>query len=620
MNTKNYKEALNYIEPIKNRSNDLRKAYQRVTFFRGLELYNDQHYGEALEKLERSLDYGELDRDLKARTYYWIAESNYRLGNFDDAMAGYTDFIEAPGAATQPEFELANYNLGYVYFNKKQYANALVWFRKYESLTGRSKNSFVADTYNRIADCFFMAAKFSDAMTYYAKSIESGKADKDYAMFQRAFCFGLMGDHKLKIRMLGDLMTQFPKSNYCDDALYETGKSYLDLQQEDKSAATFQKLIATYPSSSYVKQSWVQIGLIAYNKNDSQGALDAYKKVVEQFSGTNEARSALTGIKTIYVEQNDVESYIQYTDNLGTFGNVSLIEQDSMLYRAAENLYMKGNCEQSKANFKSYLDKFPDGSFALNAWFYKGDCSYRNKEYSEALEAFKQVISRQRNNFTEESLQYAARISYADSNYLQAIDYYTRLSEVAELKANLFESRLGLMRSYFKLLNYAQAVNAAKQVLSTENVPEEVQREARFIMAKSYFETNNTGLAIEELKKVANNVRTVEGAESKYLIAEIYYQLRKYDDAEKEVFDFIDKNTPHQYWMARAFILLSDVYLAKKDDFQALQTLQSVLENYENKTDGILDSARKKADVLVNSADADKGKKTEDIEINLNNQ
>jgi len=78
----------------------------------------------------------------------------------------------------------------------------------------------------------------------------------------------------------------------------------------------------------------------------------------------------------------------------------------------------------------------------------------------------------------------------------------------------------------------------------------------------------------------------------------LLYIRKEYQEAENEIFDFIDMNTPHQYWMAKAFILLADLYLEKDDRFQAIQTLQSIIDYYENTTDGIIDLAmRKKAEI-----------------------
>jgi hypothetical protein len=58
------------------------------------------------------------------------------------------------------------------------------------------------------------------------------------------------------------------------------------------------------------------------------------------------------------------------------------------------------------------------------------------------------------------------------------------------------------------------------------------------------------------------------------------------------VLDFIDKNTPHQYWLAKSFILLAHNYEKQNDVFQATHTLQSVIENYAEKNDGIITEAK----------------------------
>ena len=43
----------------------------------------------------------------------------------------------------------------------------------------------------------------------------------------------------------------------------------------------------------------------------------------------------------------------------------------------------------------------------------------------------------------------------------------------------------------------------------------------------------------------------------------------------------MQKGTPHQYWMARAMIVLSDTYKAKGDEFQSKQYLESLKNNYK---------------------------------------
>lgn len=57
--------------------------------------------------------------------------------------------------------------------------------------------------------------------------------------------------------------------------------------------------------------------------------------------------------------------------------------------------------------------------------------------------------------------------------------------------------------------------------------------------------------------------------------------------------------TPHQYWLAKSFLLLSDIYVINKDSFQAKANLQSVIDNYDNANDGIIEEAKLKLSLIV---------------------
>jgi outer membrane protein assembly factor BamD (BamD/ComL family) len=106
-------------------------------------------------------------------------------------------------------------------------------------------------------------------------------------------------------------------------------------------------VVEEYPASSYVPSALLQLGLIDYNRNRNQDAIEYYKQVAEGYPGTPESRSALAGLRNIYLDMNDIDSYVAYTRTLGDFASVTISEQDSLTYMAAENLYMAGNCRQA---------------------------------------------------------------------------------------------------------------------------------------------------------------------------------------------------------------------------------------------------------------------------------
>ena len=145
----------------------------------------------------------------------------------------------------------------------------------------------------------------------------------------------------------------------------------------------------------------------------------------------------------------------------------------------------------------------------------------------------------------------------------------------------------------------AKVIELADRVLLTEKLSQDQERETRFAKAKALQANDRPMLALEEYQKVAREVKSTEGAESKFRIAEIYYQRKEIENAEKVIADFADKTTPHQYWMAKSFLLWADIFNEKGDDFQAIQTLQSLIDYYEKTDDGILAEAKAKRKLLT---------------------
>jgi hypothetical protein len=99
-------------------------------------------------------------------------------------------------------------------------------------------------------------------------------------------------------------------------------------------------------------------------------------------------------------------------------------------------------------------------------------------------------------------------------------------------------------------------------------------------------------------------VKSVEGAESRFRVAEINYKMKNDTVAENLIYEFAQSNSPHGYWLAKSFILLSDIYYERGDFFSAKHTLQSLLNNYVIETDGIKDEASEKLTKIIDEEQA----------------
>ena len=111
--------------------------------------------------------------------------------------------------------------------------------------------------------------------------------------------------------------------------------------------------------------------------------------------------------------------------------------------------------------------------------------------------------------------------------------------------------------------------------------------------------------AYDFFEKVASEVNSKEGAESKYMMIKILFDRGELDKAEEMVYKFIEMNTPHQYWMGMAFLTLSDIYIEKGDTFSAINSLQSLIDYYTIADDGIIANAKQRKAALTEEAESD---------------
>lgn len=597
MVTRNYSDAINSIEKIQNKTPAILRAYQRVTFFRGLELFNNQSYSQAINYFDLSLENGSYDRNLNVGALFWKAEALYRTGNYRNSATVYNQFFNTAGAYSFAEYQDADYNLAYAYFKLEQYEQAGTHFRRYINANQGARTVKLIDAYNRLGDYYFLRNDYNSAIQNYRQSYNLRLFEPDYALFQIALCQGLARNQQEKISNLSSLLANFPESEYVDDALYELGRAYEQLGQNSEAMRQYQLLVSNHSHSSFFRKALLQMGLINYNNADYARALSQYKEVVEKFPGTEEAQAALLGIRNCYVETNNVEEYFAYTSRLGNAVSVTTSEQDELTYQTAERAYMAGN-QGAVDQLRRYIQQFPNGRYKLNAQFYIAETLYREGKYTEANEYYTAVAMQPNNNFSEEALSKASELTFNAKKYAEALEMFKQLETVANSKWNILRAYTGQMHSYNNLNQPQNAITAAEKVKKSDVVSEQLIREADYIIGKSYYKTENFTSALPGLKAAASDTKTEQGAEAKFLISEIYYRQKNLSGSESEIMDFIDKGTPFTYWLGKAFILLSDIYIQTGRDFDAKHTLRSLIENYNSETDGIKNEATQKLNAI----------------------
>lgn len=585
--SKDYEGALDYLKNKKSAKE--RSLFQKVAFYRGVELFTEGNYDIAKENFGNSLTIP-LDANFTARATFWKGECNYRLNNFNDALTDFRMFTSNNEASKTDEFEHINYNIGYTYFKQKEYEKATQEFKNY---INKNTDDEVRrnDSYLRIADGYFASSSYSNAITYYGKSIEMNGIDTDYAQFQKAISYGLINKENDKITTLNSFLNTHIKSGYRDDALFVLGNSYINKNQNELALENFNKLILNYKRSPLVSKSLLKKGLIYYNTNRNEQALTTYKNIVTRFPNTAEAKQAVKNTRQIYVDIGRVDEYAAWVKDID-FVNVTDAELDNDTYESAEKQYLQNNHKKSIESFTKYLQSFPKGLHALNANFYLAQSLFSENQHTTSIPYYTYVINQEQNEFTENALSSLSQVYLENNNWKSAIPILERLENEADLRQNNTFAQSNLMKGYYANKNYSKAVNYAELVLQNAKLENRIKSDAHIIIARSAIKTENENkarIAYKEVEKIASGELKAEA-----LYYDAYFENKdgSYRVSNEIVQKIAADYAAYKYWGAKGLILMATNYYELQDAYQATYILESVLKNFAEFTD-VVEEAKK---------------------------
>jgi len=595
LNSRNYKEAVDILEPIPNKNSSAQTAYQKVTYYRGLEFYNERAFENAIGIFLRSLK-NPVDPKIRVLTVYWMAEAMYEVRKYGEAVDNFEKFLAIPQAKQTNVYNYANYALGYAEFGAEKYKQAASYFEKFLDGGEKDKNT-VNDAITRIGDSYFVLKSYDKAMDYYNQIIAEHRQGEDYAIFQRGMIQGLRGALDTKIGTLKELLEKFPKSDYADDADFEIAYTYF-LKSDGATAKTnLQAMIQKYPRSSYIPRALVTIGLIDYNANADDAAIESFKQVIKDYPSTDEAKQALKQIEKIYTDKGDAQTFLTYATST-PLGNYTTAQQESIMFTAANNLYLKGDWQGTVSAVTAYFDKFPTKPiYDKQARFIRAQSLVQLNKSDDAIADYNVILNDWTSASTEQSLISISKLYLAQKKYNEAVPFLKKLETTSEYKADYTFAINSLLLCYAQMKAADDALKYVKLVRDNDKSAQEDKFKTGLYAGLAYLQKGDTTSAVNEFDYTVNNTKTIAAAEAKYNLAYIEYQKKQYKASQKTCFD-LQKDLPnYDYWVAKAFILLADNYVKLKDNFQAKATLQSVIDNYKG-DDDILPTAKQKLDML----------------------
>lgn len=544
MTDNNYPAAVAAINRMKHPSAAVLAAKQKVLYVLGSRELQAGNARSALSRFQEASSMSKYDADVAAESTLWAGECQYKLGNYAEAVKSYNSYLTQQ-RGSKVNKAIAYYDLGYARFALKNFADAKADFKKFLSTTPSNTNKqLLADAYNRLADSQYYTADFDGAATNYGKAYEVNPTAGDYPMYQQGVMKGLRRDYTGKIETLQEMMTHYPSSALIPSALLEMGESYGEAGSPERAIETYTTLVARYPSTAQGRQGQLLLAITYLNEGNRNQAIEHYKRVITMFPSSDEARVAADDLKQLYADSGRVNEYVSFINNVPDAPKPETAELSALTLLSAEKAIEAGRDDDALAHATEVVEKYPDSPQAIEALVIKADVEYKQGKGAEALAS------------------------------------YSELERRASSATDVNAARMGILRVSRDLGEHQRTLDTANLLLESSALGGEGKREVAFTKGLALRDLGKADEAITVWQELAQDMDDIYGTKSSFNIAQYYADNKQDKEALEEVNKLIEANPPHDYWLARGFILLSDLLRRKGDTFEADEYLKSLKRNY----------------------------------------
>lgn len=577
INSRNYEQALASINAISRPTSKTLLAKQRVLYMLGAQSLGNGQYNQAIKYLDEAKGIKSGDVQVGRETLLLLGEAYYGACQYDKAAVELQSYIRSANKDSE-NASLAYYDLGYAQFGAKKYTQAAAAFQKTLDNPGVLDALVQADASNRLGDCYYYGHDFESAATAYTHAYDLSPSTGDYALLQKGLMEGYQRRHEQKIAMLDRLEREFPASPLIPDALLEKTESYIQLGNNDRAIEVYRSLVSRFPNTAQGRQGALQMALTMLNAGRTEEAKNAYRQVITKYPSSEEAVQAVDELKRIYAAEGRTAEFMAFVNSVPNAPRMDAGEADLLSFEAAEKEYIM---QDGTRLLELYVREYPQGSSRSKALAYlmehavkqgNGDRAY---QYASALaQNYPDYVA------TQDALALMAEADEAAGEVNRAMLWWRELADKASSPGLLNKARMGVARCGIAMGDNAEALAAANALLQSSALASAQRTEASYIQGVALAAQGQDEDAREAWTQGAESLNDPYGIQCAFRLAQSLYDAGDMSAAEKWGKKIIDADTDQQYWVARAFILLSDVYARQGNAFKAQQYLKSLKDNY----------------------------------------
>jgi len=561
-----FQEALKYFRIVEEKFRNDPQA-QDATFKIIECLYNLRDYPALKNKVNFCFKAAPKDAARAPYLYFYLAEADYYLNNFSEAIDGYSKVIQA--APDEKTKSLAKLGMAWAYLKLKRYkeAEGILSEIKRDSLDKKSQDTLslvkailmsetsrlseasniydgvlrasddsniVIQAYLGKAEALYNLANYTEAISVYREAL--GKVTQstpgeiiDKLHYGLAWSFLKEGEFKEAIEEFQKIVKSSEDKIVKVAALCQIGDTYQDSGDYSKATATYSQILKDYPDSFYSDYVQYQLGLALLKSYNYDGALLAFQSLKNNYPNSKLLDDATYSLALTYFQREDYSSSSQVLAKFQNEFTDSNLRPQAM-YLLGTSLYNLGRFLEAIEIFKNIIKQYGQDRELIQKVEYEiADCYYQMGQEKEAMSRFKLLRSKYPDsNLTAEVMWWLGEYYYRHDDQVLARRYFSSLIQDFP-KSNLLPSAYYALASTYENEGlYPEAIANFNKVIASDK--SDLAATAAIAIADIYARQDKFDTAIQAYQdaggKYPNLAHLIDPK-----IADIYYKNNDYTQA-----------------------------------------------------------------------------------------
>lgn len=509
--------------------------------------FSTKNYSAALASVEKIKKPSDEILNAKQRILYNLGIQSFTSADYKSAKAYMAKSI-VMGNMDEESFCESYLIKGESEFRLGDYQSALIDLKQFANIAPASARNYAYASYS-IGYSYFNLKDYSNALNHFQKYVKNPLTDNEGVNGPiLSDAYNRIGDCYMSRRNYNDANANYQlalnaSSANGDYSLYQQAYIAGLRGSYTRKVELLNTMCEKYPTSVYFADALYEKGRSYVHSGDKKAAADVFSRIVNDYPQSANARKACN--------------------------ELAMIQYDS------------GDTNEAVKSYLRVVEDYPNTAEAQTALSNLKDVYVNQGKVNEYKALAAKVGKPLSQDELETILHDAAVKAMMNKDYVSAQNYYGQLKSQTTSETTRIDAQINEVRAAYAAKDYTSTINLATAILADgSKVAPEVQAEIRMARAESYFVQKQNKKAVDDLNILSKDAHVVYGAQATVRLAQYAFDTKQYESAEKCLVNFIDSGTSHTYWLARAFVLLSDVCAKQGRDVEAQQYLISLKSNY----------------------------------------